>query len=185
MQALQPILNNPNLSYLRFRNINENTEAIRNIMLTLPDLRRDPFQITKKFFDIWEVILNQSKTYGMLDEEAETDIHTRSFKAMMYYIQQNYRESITLDDIAASGNISRSLCNKVFHKYVGDSPVNYLLNYRVRKVAELLRTTSHTLSEIASQTGFNGTSYMSEMFKKSFEMSPRDYRKTWADNDNT
>ncbi len=182
MQALQPILNNPKLSYLRFRNINENTVDIHNIMLSLPDIRRDPFQVTKKFFDIWEIILNQSKTYGMLDEDAQLDIHTRSFKAMMYYIQQNYKESITLDDIAMSGNISKSLCNKVFHKYVGDSPVNYLLNYRVRKVAELLRTTSLSLSEIAALTGFNGTSYMSEMFKKSFKSSPRDFRKNWEDN---
>ena len=182
MQALQPILNNPKLSYLRFRNINENTVDIHNIMLSLPDIRRDPFQVTKKFFDIWEIILNQSKTYGMLDEDAQLDIHTRSFKAMMYYIQQNYKESITLDDIAMSGNISKSLCNKVFHKYVGDSPVNYLLNYRVRKVAELLRTTSISLSEIAALTGFNGTSYMSEMFKKSFKSSPRDFRKNWEDN---
>ena len=182
MQALQPILNNPKLSYLRFRNINENTVDIHNIMLSLPDIRRDPFQVTKKFFDIWEIILNQSKTYGMLDEDAQLDIHTRSFKAMMYYIQQNYKESITLDDIAMSGNISKSLCNKVFHKYVGDSPVNYLLNYRVGKVAELLRTTSLSLSEIAALTGFNGTSYMSEMFKKSFKSSPRDFRKNWEDN---
>lgn len=182
MQALQPILNNPNLSYLRFRNINENTKDIRDIMLTLPNSRRNPFQITKKLFDIWEVILTQSIHYGMVSEDVQTDIHTKSFKAMMYYIQQNYTEPITLDDIANSGNICKSLCNKVFHKFVGESPVNYVLNYRVRKVAELLRTTSLPLSEIASQTGFNGTSYMSEMFKKSFESSPRDYRKTWANN---
>ncbi len=182
MQVLQPILNNPKLPYLRFRNINENAADIRNIMLTLPDLRRDPFQITRKLFDIWDIVLTQSKSYGMIDEAAQTDIHSKSFKAMMYYIQEHYKESITLDDIAASGNISKSLCNKIFHKYVGDSPVNYLLNYRVRKVAEILRTTSLPLSEIAALTGFNGTSYMSEMFKKSFEMSPRDYRKTWAEN---
>lgn len=183
LQALQPVLSNQQLSYLRFRDVNENAESIRKIMLTLPQIRRDPFQITKKLFEIWEIILTQSKNYGILDEEAQTDIHTRSFKAMMYYIQQNYKDAITLDNIAASGNISKSLCNKIFHKYVGDSPVNYLLNYRVRKVAELLRTTSMSLSEIAALTGFNGTSYMSEMFKKSFEMSPRDYRKTWAEND--
>ena len=183
LQALQPVLSNQQLSYLRFRDVNENAQSIRKIMLTLPQIRRDPFQITKKLFEIWEIILTQSKNYGILDEEAQTDIHTRSFKAMMYYIQQNYKDAITLDNIAASGNISKSLCNKIFHKYVGDSPVNYLLNYRVRKVAELLRTTSMSLSEIAALTGFNGTSYMSEMFKKSFEMSPRDYRKTWAEND--
>ena len=180
MQALQPILGNPQLSYLRFRSINENVSDIRNIMLTLPDLRRDPFQITRKFFDIWDIILTQSKSYGMLDEDAETDIHTKPFKAMMYYIQQNYKNPITLDDIAASGNISKSLCNKVFHKYVGDSPVNYLLDYRVRKVAELLQTTTLPLSEISLLTGFNSASYMSEMFKKSFKMSPRDFRKSRA-----
>ncbi len=178
LQALQPILSNPNLSYLRFRYINEYTRNIRDIMLSLPSIRRDPFQITKKLFDIWEIILEQSKHYGMFDENTETDQHNRSFKTMMYYIQQNYRESITLDDIAASGNISKSLCNKIFHKYVGDSPINYLLNYRVRKVAELLRSTTLSLSDIASDTGFNGASYMSEMFKKSFNMSPRDYRKS-------
>jgi AraC-like DNA-binding protein/mannose-6-phosphate isomerase-like protein (cupin superfamily) len=178
LQALQPILSNPNLSYLRFRYINEYTRNIRDIMLSLPSIRRDPFQITKKLFDIWEIILEQSKHYGMLDENADTDQHNRFFKTMMYYIQQNYREAITLDDIAASGNISKSLCNKIFHKYVGDSPINYLLNYRVRKVAELLRTTTLSLSDIASDTGFNGASYMSEMFKKSFNMSPRDYRKS-------
>ena len=183
LQALQPILNNPNLSYLRFRKANEHTVHIRDIMLSLPDLRRNPFEITRKFFDIWEIILDQTRSYGMIDEDAQTDIHTKSFKAMMYFIQQNYKDTITLDDIAESASISKSLCNKIFHKYVGDSPVNYLLNYRVRKVAELLRTTTIPLSEIAAQTGFNGTSYMSEMFKKNFESSPRDYRKTWRDHD--
>ena len=184
MQALLPILNNPNVSYLRFRNINENTKKIYDIMMTLPDIRHNPFQVTKKFFDIWEIIMNQSKSYGMLEESIETDVHTRSFKTMMHFIQKNYKEPITLDDIAASGSISKSLCNKIFHKYVGDSPVNYLLNYRVRKVAEQLRTTSMSMSEIAAVTGFNGTSYMSEMFKKNFDMSPRDYRKSWELNNN-
>ena len=119
----------------------------------------------------------------MVDEDYETDVHTKSFKAMMFYIQKEYQNPITLDDIAASGNVSRSLCNKIFHKYVGNSPVNYLLDYRVRKVAEYLRTTSMPLGEIAAVTGFNGTSYMSEMFKKSFGESPRSYRKEWEDNE--
>ncbi len=179
LQALQPVLDNPKLSYLCFRNINDNAKEVSDIMLSLPDVRHDPFEITRKLFNIWRIILYQSKTYGMIEEDARTDIHTKAFKAMMYYIQQHYRDSINLDEIAASGNISKSLCNKVFHKYVDDSPVNYLLNYRVRKVAELLRTTTLPLSEISAQTGFNGTSYMSEMFKKTFGMSPRDYRKLW------
>ena len=178
MEAILPIINNPNLPYLRFRNINENTNEMYKLVTSLPNLRRDAFQITKKFFEIWEIILTQSKTYGMIDEESQADMHTKAFKSMMYYIQQQYQNPITLDDICQSGNVSKSLCNKIFHKYVGDSPVNYLVDLRLRKVAEYLRTTSLSLSEIAGMTGFNGTSYMSEMFKKSFGMSPRTYRKT-------
>ena len=179
-QALLPIIANPDISYLRFRSPNENTEELYDLMMTLPDLRRDPFRITKQFYSIWEILLKAVKSWGMIDETAPLDVHTQAFKAMMYYIQKEYQNPVTLDAIAASGNVSKSLCNKLFHHYVGDSPVNYLLNFRLRKVAEYLRTNTLSLTEIAELTGFNGTSYMTEMFKKAFGMPPREFKKTWA-----
>lgn len=178
LKAILPIINNPNLPYLCFRNINENTKDMYRIVVSLPDIRRDPFQVTKKLFEIWEIILHQSTTYGMLDEDMQADMHTKAFKAMMYYIQQQYHNPITLDDISLSGNVSKSLCNRIFHKYVGGSPISYLVDFRLRKVAEYLRTTKLSLSEIAQKTGFNGTSYMAEMFKRAFGVSPMTYRKT-------
>ena len=178
MKAVLPIISNPNLPYLRFRNINENTKEIYRIITSLPDCRRDPFRITKKLFEIWEIILHQSTSFGMLDEDLQADLHTKAFKSMMYYIQQQYSNPITLDDISLSGNVSNSLCNRIFHKFVGGSPIKYLVDFRLRKVAEYLRTTSFPLSEIARKTGFNGTSYMAEMFKRTFGVSPTAYRKT-------
>jgi len=178
MNAVLPIINNRNMSYLRFRDINEKTREIHRIMLSLPDLRRDPFRITMKLFEIWEIILLQSTSYGMLDEDLQADMHTKAFKAMMFYIQQQYANPITLEDISQSGNVSKSLCNRIFHKYVGGSPVSYLVDFRLRKAAEYLRTTALPLSEIARKTGFNGTSYMAEMFRRSFGVSPTAYRKT-------
>ena len=180
MQALLPILNNPDLSYIRFREINEHTEKIYDLMMKLPDIRHDPFLITKTFFDIWELLLAQSKTIGLVETETLADTHMHAFKQMMYFIQQEYRNPITLEQIAESGNVSKSLCNKLFNQYVGESPVNYLLHLRTRKVAEYLRNTNGSLSEIAGLTGFNGVSYMSETFKKTFGQSPREYRKAWA-----
>ncbi|MCR5337754.1 MAG: AraC family transcriptional regulator [Lachnospiraceae bacterium] len=176
MEAILPILTNPNLPYIRFRGVNENTEEIRKLMMTLPEMRRDPFHITKQLFAIWEIIMKQSSSYGELEPAQSTDTHMRSFKNMMYFIQSEYQNSITLEQIAAQGNVGKSMCNKLFHQYAGLSPVGYLLDFRVRKVAELLSTTSCNLSEIAAMTGFNGVSYMSEMFKKSFGLSPLQYR---------
>ena len=56
--------------------------------------------------------------------------------------------------------------------------MKYLVDFRLRKVAEYLLTTTLSLSEIAQKSGFNGTSYMAEMFKRTFGVSPTVYRKT-------
>ena len=181
MQAIRPITENPDLPYLRFRYINEYTKDIYDLMMGMPDIRNDAFEVTKQFYHIWDIIRRQSATLGAGSEDTISDPKMKSFKSMMYFISNSYRDNVTLDDIAASGNISKSLCNNLFHQYVGESPISYLMHLRARKVAEYLRSGSHTLREIAELTGFNGVSYMSETFKKFFGSSPRDYKKQWAD----
>ena len=178
MQAVRPITENPDLPYLRFRYINEHTESIRNLVLGMPDLRHDPFAITKQFYQIWDIIRKHAETLGAT-EDVVSDPRIQSFKSMMHFISNNYQKQVTLADIAASGNVSKSLCNTLFHQYVGESPINYLMHLRCRKVAELLRSVKIPMTEIAAKTGFGGVSYMSETFRKFFEKSPRDYRKDW------
>ena len=178
MQAVRPITENPDLPYLRFRYINEHTESIRNLVLGMPDLRHDPFAITKQFYQIWDIIRKHAETLGAT-EDVVSDPRIQSFKSMMHFISNNYQNQVTLADIAASGSISKSLCNTLFHQYVGESPINYLMHLRCRKVAELLRSGKIPMTEIASKTGFGGVSYMSETFRKFFEKSPREYRKDW------
>ena len=178
MQAIRPIIDNPDLPYLRFRYINERTDSIRDLILGLPDIRHDPFAITKQFYQIWDIIRKQAETLGAT-EDVVSDPRMQSFKSMMHFIANNYQKQITLGDIAASGNVSKSLCNTLFHQYVGESPINYLMHLRSRKVAELLRSGKMPMNEIAALTGFGGVSYMSETFRKFFEKSPREYRKDW------
>ena len=178
MQAIRPIIDNQDLPYLRFRYINERTDSIRDLILGLPDIRHDPFAITKQFYQIWDIIRKQAETLGAT-EDVVSDPRMQSFKSMMHFIANNYQKQITLGDIAASGNISKSLCNTLFHQYVGESPINYLMHLRSRKVAELLRSGKMPMTEIAALTGFGGVSYMSETFRKFFEKSPREYRKDW------
>ena len=178
MQAIRPITDNPELSYLRFRSINENTEEMRKLVLGLPAVRHDPFAVTMRFYQIWDIIRRQAESYG-ITEETVSDPGMQSFKSMMHFIANNYQNQISLNDIAESGNISKSLCNTLFHQYVGESPINYLMHLRSRKVAELLRAGKMPMTEIALQTGFRGVSYMAETFRKFFESSPREYRKKW------
>lgn len=182
MQAVRPIIDNPEIPYLRFRGINEYTEEIYRLMLDLPDIRHDAFQVTLHFFQIWELIRKQAGHYLTFEEETVFDPKMQLFKSMMHYISLSYKGNVTLAGIAESANISKSLCNTLFNQYVGESPINYLMHFRCRKVAEYLRSGTMSLTEIAQLTGFNGVSYMSETFRRFFGSSPREYRKSWGQN---
>ncbi len=180
MQAVRPIIDNKDLSYIRFRKNNEYAEQVFNIMLQLPEIRDDAFQVTRHLFDLWDYLLKSGSRYQMIDENIAYDPRMNLFKSMMYYISESYKDNVTLAKIADSAHISKSLCNNLFNQYVGESPINYVMHYRCRKVAEYLRSSSMSLTDIASITGFNGVSYMSEVFRKYFDSSPSEYRKKWA-----
>jgi transcriptional regulator GlxA family with amidase domain len=57
------------------------------------------------------------------------------------------------------------------------TPIEYIMHFRTRKVADLLQSGDLSMSEIAEQTGFSSASYMTETFKKFYRFSPREYKK--------
>ena len=182
MQAIRPIVENKDLPYLRFRDIDEMTEEVYRLMHTLLPIRHCAFEVTKQFFQLWDLIIKRSEIIGALGPEDAPDARMQTFKNMMHFISDNFQRAITLDEIAGAVNISKSQCNLLFNQFVSESPINYLLHFRARKVAEYLRSSNLSMVEIASLCGFTGTSYMSECFKKFFGSAPRDYRKEWKQN---
>ncbi len=180
MQALRPIIDNKDLPYLRFRDIDEMTDKMYSLMHSLLAIRHCPFEITKQFFQIWDLIIKRSEIIGILGPEEVSDSRMQTFKNMMHFISNNFQRTLTLEEIASSANISKSLCNLLFKQYVGESPISYLMHFRARKMAEYLRSSNLSMSEICSLSGFSGVSYMSETFKKFFGVSPREYRKQWS-----
>ena len=112
-----------------------------------------------------------------IDKKIDSDSPQLSImRKMLSFIQDNYAGKITLEDIAASGNVSRSTCSNIFKKYVNDSPVIYLIKFRILRSVELLENTDKSISEIAYDTGFWGMSYFSETFRKHNGCTPSEYR---------
>ena len=96
---------------------------------------------------------------------------------MMQYIHQNYAEAISLEDISNSVNVSKSTALNIFTRYLNDTPVNYLVSVRLKKAAELLKSTENKIDFIAMETGFESDAYFCRCFKKNFGMTPGMYRK--------
>ena len=93
-----------------------------------------------------------------------------------YAIEQNYANKITLSHLAECCRLSPSRFSSLFKKQTGKSPIAFLLDTRLSKAAALLLQSAAPLSEIAEQTGFYDPFHLSREFKKSYGISPRQYR---------
>lgn len=91
---------------------------------------------------------------------------------MLRYIYEHYAEPVTLADLAQAAHISRSEAGRCFHTYLGCSPIDALIQYRLQTARRLLREGSLTLQEISFACGFNSVNYFSRQFKKTYGYAP-------------
>lgn len=96
---------------------------------------------------------------------------------MIDFMQNHYKEDITLSHIAESADVGERECLRCFKRTIGQSPIQYLLKYRLMQGANLLLTfPALSISEIANACGFDHPSYFSKMFKQFYNYSPKEYR---------
>ena len=93
------------------------------------------------------------------------------------YLDANYSETITLDSLAALTHMNKYYLAHTFTKYVGLSPINYLLQKRIQEGKSLLESTSYSIAQISDMLGFSSQSYFSQAFRKATGMTPMQYRK--------
>lgn len=99
-------------------------------------------------------------------------------RVMLSYMHDHYAENLSLADIAREADVSERECLRCFQKTIQQSPIQYLLKYRVMQGADMLvRSPAMSISEIASQCGFDSQSNFSKMFKRFYNCTPREYRK--------
>ena len=92
------------------------------------------------------------------------------------YIENNYAEPITVDDIAAFAGVSRSWLYRGFMQRFGRSPTALLRETRLKTARALLRGTTMHISEIAWSVGYPDALYFSRVFAASEGCSPSVYR---------
>lgn len=92
------------------------------------------------------------------------------------YIDENYANIKTVDDVCRSMYISRYYLTHLFKEYSGVSPLKYIIIKRMEFAKELLRTTDLPICEIALKTGYIEINSFVKTFKKVENMTPNAYR---------
>ena len=97
-------------------------------------------------------------------------------KEALSFIEQNFQNDITVEEIAACCGLNRSYFGKIFHEILGKSPQEFLISYRMTKATELLKLTSLSIAEVGSAVGYSNQLHFSRAFKKIYGISPRQWR---------
>lgn len=93
------------------------------------------------------------------------------------YIAEHFQDgNLSLNLVAASVNMSPNHFSTVFRQEMGRTFIDYLTDTRMNRACQLLRSTGKKTTEIASDVGYNDPHYFSYIFKKTQNMTPRDFR---------
>jgi AraC-like DNA-binding protein len=85
--------------------------------------------------------------------------------------------NLTITELATLCGLSLSSFKRAFQKLFNETPANYMKAQKLKEAQKLLRISTHTISEICFQVGFNEVSHFTKSFKKQFGFTPFEYRR--------
>lgn len=107
----------------------------------------------------------------------EVDEFNNAFlKQAVSFIENNYNEPITLQDIVRSCSVNHSTLTALFKDELGITPVAYLWHYRLVVAKKLLEFTNLPVKEIAKRCGFKTVQHFSRKFEEQLGLSPAVFR---------
>lgn len=126
------------------------------------------------------VLIRLARRIGFPVTTARHQTASRESTAARRYIDNHYRENLTLDTLAEAVHISKFHLSHMFSREYGVSPISYMLQLRLQECRELLRTTDYSVAQVARMTGFSSPSYFSQRFRAAVGMTPVAYRQKYT-----
>lgn len=96
---------------------------------------------------------------------------------MLSYMKKNCSDKILISEIAAACGYTPEHFSRRFKKYTGKTPVQYILDARISRAKELLKTTEKPIETVISECGFSNRTAFFEKFSESVGITPLQYRK--------
>jgi two-component system response regulator YesN len=101
-------------------------------------------------------------------------------KTAQRYIEENFSNPITLEDVAFRINVSPQYLSRLFKEETGENFIDYLTRIRIKAARKLLEGTEHNVKEICFKTGYGDPNYFSRIFKKATGLTPTEYKEKFS-----
>lgn len=172
---LSPVLKNKRCDLIVFRPDSGARQTLLALLAEAAEVQDQPdseFRTRNIFSDIWLLLMKEAEK-----QTAPPPVSQERIQLMLAYIQQHFREKLTLEQIAAAAAVSERECLRCFRSCIQTTPFSYLTDYRIQVAERLLRTTDRSVTEIALETGFADGAYFAKLFRQARSVSPSQYRK--------
>lgn len=177
---MNPVIQNRQLDLLPIRGETVTQTKMLQKLRQLSQLQKQQdteFQTRNCLSEIWLLLLEELKNTQLRTPVSKNQDRILT---MLSYIQENYQQKITLQEIADAGSVSTRECLRCFQMSIRQSPMEYLIDYRIQAAAKLLETTTLPITEIAMRTGWGSSAYFTKMFRQHRGKTPNSHRKEYV-----
>ncbi len=163
---------------------NTTYQEIKNSLININKLYHErnlayELKIKSEIFNIFFLLF--SKNFINKTKIENTHI-IHKLKLAIEFIQNNYSENISINDIANSCFFNEFYFMKFFKKHMTITVNEYLSFYRLEKSIDYLLGTNDKITDIALNCGFNSSAYFIKIFKEKYKTTPTAYRSYYRDN---
>jgi len=165
-----------------FKNLIRGNDALSNVIMQLFEEldKQMPMYVAAAtgYLSVLSVLLLRERLETPNVILPERKRYIEKIRPAIEFIHKNYSREIRLETLAATCSLSHYHFARVFKQVTGETPVNYLNQFRIYKAAALLANSRLPISDVAYMVGFVDEGYFSKCFRTHFGISPKQYRES-------
>lgn len=132
-------------------------------------------------YEILHILLTNYKSDIKEENRKSYFKYRKKQKEILLFINENYKEELTLEYVSKEFFMSSEYFSRKFHKWFGITYKSYLNNIRFSKAYEDIINTNDNIQDIAFNHGFSNVKSFINLFKQKYNMTPYKYRKSYKE----
>jgi AraC-like DNA-binding protein len=139
----------------------------------------DPISVMMVESQAIQMFVNLVRRHLIGLEPAKGGLSGFDLRRIFAIIEGRLADPPSLEEMAGEVGLSQRQFFRAFKQSTGKTPHSYLVDHRLQRAADLLRTTNRTATDIALDSGFASSSHFTATFKKAFAVNPLEFRRNW------
>lgn len=138
-----------------------------------------PLQKIAGLLEIFDIMCNSTEIITIDDfffEHQYNQSETARFQKVFSYLIENFKEEITLEQIANIADLSPTSFCRYFKNITKKTFVEVLIEFRLQYACQLLNKTDLPIQQVAFESGFGDVPYFNKLFRKHKNATPKEWR---------